>query len=336
MKSYRIASYGSIDGLEMVEAVDPEPGRGQILVRVRACSLNYRDLIMIKGQYGGDPKPGLIPLSDGAGEVVAIGEGVRRFRVGDRVAGCFFDDWWGGSLTPAAQKTARGGGIDGMLAELVLLSEGGAVAIPDGLSFDEAATLPCAALTAWCALFAFGALRPGETVLTQGTGGVSVFAIQFASRLGARVIATSSSDAKLERARALGAAETINYCSHPEWQEEVRRLTGAGADLVVEVGGPGTFGRSMLAARTGGRIAVIGLLSGPGERIDPLLILRRRLRIEGILVGSTVLFEEMNQAIGAWEVRPVIDRVFPFEAARAAYAHLEAQGHLGKVVISLP
>ena len=336
MKAYRIAAYGSIDGLEPFEADTPEPGHGQILVRVRACSLNYRDLIMVKGQYGGDPKPGLIPLSDGAGEVVAVGDGVGRFKPGDRVAGCFFDLWQGGPLTVALQKTARGGAIDGMLADEVVLSEGGAVAIPDGMSFAEAATLPCAGLTAWHALFGFGGLRPGETVLTQGTGGVSVFAIQFASRLGARVIATSSSDAKLERARALGAAETINYRSHPEWQEEVRRLTGDGADLVIEVGGPGTFGRSMLAARPGGRIAVIGLLSGPGERIDPLLILRRRLRMEGILVGSTDQFEAMNRAIGSWEIRPVIDRVFPFEAARDAYAHLEAQRHLGKVVISLP
>ncbi len=336
MKAYRIAAYGSIDGLEPFEADTPKPGHGQILVRVRACSLNYRDLVMVKGQYGGDPKPGLIPLSDGAGEVVAVGDGVGRFKPGDRVAGCFFDLWQGGPLTVALQKTARGGAIDGMLADDVVLSEGGAVAIPDGMSFAEAATLPCAGLTAWHALFGFGGLRPGETVLTQGTGGVSVFAIQFASRLGARVIATSSSDAKLERARALGAAETINYRSHPEWQEEVRRLTGDGADLVSEVGGPGTFGRSMLAARPGGRIAVIGLLSGPGERIDPLLILRRRLRMEGILVGSTDQFEAMNRAIGSWELRPVIDRVFPFEAARDAYAHLEAQRHLGKVVISLP
>ena len=336
MKAYRIASYGSIDGLEMFETDQPEPGRGQILVRVGACALNYRDLLVVKGQYGGDARPGLIPLSDGAGEVVSVGAGVSRFAPGDRVAGCFFDGWQGGPLTAALQRTARGGAIDGMLAEYVVLSEAGAVAAPDGMGVAEAATLPCAALTAWHALFAFGGLQPGETVLTQGTGGVSVFAIQFASRLGARVIATSSSDAKLARARALGAAETINYRSHPEWAEEVRRLTGHGADLVIEVGGPGTFGRSMLAARPGGRIAVIGLLSGPGERIDPLLILRRRLRIEGILVGSATLFDDMNRAIAAWGIRPVIDRIFPFEAARDAYAHLEAQHHLGKVVISLP
>ena len=336
MKTYRIAEYGSIDGLRLEDAPEPVAGRGQILVRVRACSLNYRDLMVVSGRYGGAMPTGLVPLSDGAGEVVAVGDGVSRFRPGDRVAGCFFDNWQDGALTVPLQKTARGGGIDGMLAEYVAMSEGGAVAIPDGLSFEEAATLPCAALTAWHALVPFGRVLPGETVLTQGTGGVSIFAIQFARLLGARVIATSSTEEKLERARALGATDTINYRAHPEWQEEAKaRRGGAGADLVVEVGGPGTFGRSMLAASPGGRIAVIGLLSGPGERVDPLLILRRRLRIEGILVGSTAMFEAMNRAIEAGGIRPVIDRVFPFDAAPDAFRHLEAARHVGKIVIAL-
>ncbi len=338
MQAYRIAAYGSIDGLERFETDEPRPGFGQILVRIRACSLNYRDLLVVKGAYGGEAKPGLVPLSDGAGEVVSVGDGVTRFKPGDRVAGGFFDAWQGGPLTTSAGRTARGGGgFGGVLAEHVAMSEQGAVGIPDDLSFEEAATLPCAALTAWHALVPFGQVMPGEIVLTQGTGGVSVFAVLFAKLLGARVFATSSSDQKLERVRDLGADETINYRAHPEWHEEVkRRAGGLGAALVVEVGGPGTFGRSMLAAARGGRIAVIGLLSGAGETIDPLLILRRMLRVEGLLVGSTTMFEAMNRAIASGGVKPVIDRVFPFDEAKQAYAHLEGQNHFGKVVVSLP
>ncbi len=337
MKTYRIDRFGAIDGLSLADAPEPKPGRGQILVRVRACSLNYRDLMVVRGQYGGGIAEGLVPLSDGAGEVVAIGEAVSRFAVGDRVAAGFFDRWQGGALTAALERSARGGAIDGMLAELVAVSEAGAVRVPDHLSFDEAATLPCAALTAWHALVRFGRVVPGEIVLTQGTGGVSMFAIQFARLLGARVFATSSSDEKLARVRALGAEAAINYRQHPEWQDQVRSLSdGAGADLVIEVGGPGTFTRSMRAAAPGGRIAVIGLLSGPGETIDPLMILRRRLRLEGVLVGSTEMFEEMNRAIARTGLRPVIDRVFPFADARAAYEHLAGGSHVGKVVISVP
>ncbi len=319
----------------MVDAAEPSPAAREILVRVRACSLNYRDLLVAGGTYPG-AKEGLVPLSDGAGEVVAMGAGVTRFAVGDRVAGGFYDRWQGGRLTSALERTARGGAIDGMLSELVLLSEEGAVRVPDHLSFEEAATLPCAALTAWNALAEFGAVRPGETVLTLGTGGVSVFAVQFARTMGARVIATSSSDEKLTRVRELGAAELINYRSVTEWEREAKRLTGKiGVDLVVEVGGPGTFARSMEATRTGGRIAVIGLLSGPGETIDPLMILRRRLDVRGIMVGSTEMFEAMNRAIALHGIRPVIDRVFPFDEARAAYAHMQSAGHFGKIVVSV-
>ena len=336
MRLYRIAATGSIDGLQLREEAAPAPAHGQIGVRVRACSLNYRDLLVLKGQYGGAQPAELVPLSDGAGEVVSVGPGVTRFKVGDRVAGCFFDRWSGGALTRSLQATARGGSIHGMLAEHVVLSEDGAVHVPAHLSDAEAATLPCAALTAWNALVTFGRAEPGETILTQGTGGVSIFAIQLARVLGLRVIATSSTDAKLERVRALGAADTINYAANPEWQEEAKRLTGkAGVDLTVEVGGPGTFARSMEATRGGGRIAVIGLLSGPGERIDPLTILRRRLTVSGILVGSTEMFEAMNRAIELHAIRPVIDRVFPFDEAPAAYRHMEAAGHFGKIVIEV-
>ncbi len=336
MRLYRIEAPSGIEDLTLTEADEPTPKAREILVRVHACSLNYRDLMAVRGQYPAVKEGSLVPLSDGAGEVVAIGDGVSRFAVGDRVAGGFFDRWQGGQLTSALERTARGGFLDGMLAEYVTLSEEGAVRIPEHLTYEEAATLPCAALTAWHALVVFGGLRPGETVLTQGTGGVSVFAVQFARVAGARVIATSSSDEKLERVRALGAAETINYRDTPEWDREAKRLTNRiGVDLVVEVGGPGTFARSMEAARTGGRIAVIGLLSGPGEKVDPLTILRRRLKVEGVLVGSTEMFEAMNRAIALHGIRPVIDRVFPFEEARAAYRHMEQAGHFGKIVISV-
>ena len=336
MRLYRIAAYGSIDGLSLADEAEPSPAHGQILVRVRACSLNYRDLMVVRGQYGGPMLDNLVPLSDGAGEVVAVGDGVTRFRVGDRVCGCFFDKWAGGALNRSNEGTARGAALHGMLAEYVVMSQEGAVLAPAHLSFEEAATLPCAALTAWHALVTFGRAEPGETVLTQGTGGVSIFAIQFARILGLRVIATSSTAAKLARVRELGAAETINYRDVPEWQDEAKRLTGrAGVDLVVEVGGPGTFARSMEATRLGGRIAVIGLLSGSGEKVDPLTILRRRLAVSGIMVGSTEMFEAMNRAVSLHGVRPVIDRVFPFDEVPAAYRHMEAAGHVGKIVVAV-
>ncbi len=336
MKLSRSAAKNGIDDLRMTEADEPRPRPREILVRVRACSLNYRDLMAVKGVYPAVKSGPVVPLSDGAGEVVALGEGVTRFSAGDRVMGCFFDRWQGGSLTSALERTARGGFLDGMLAEYVALSEEGAVRVPEHLSWEEAATLPCAAVTAWHALLPFGQVGPGETVLTQGTGGVSIFAVQLAKAAGARVIATSSSDEKLERVRALGADEVINYKRTPDWEREARALSGKiGADLVVEVGGPGTFARSMEATRTGGRIAVIGLLSGPGEKIDPLTILRRRLRVGGILVGSTEMFEAMNRAISAHRIKPVVDRVFGFAEAAAAYRHMEGASHLGKIVISV-
>ena len=337
MKLYRIEAKNGIEDLKLVDGPEPKPQSREILVRMRACSLNYRDLMAVRGHYPAVKSGALVPLSDGAGEVVAVGDEVTRFAVGDRVCGGFFDRWQGGQLTSALEKTARGGFHDGVLAEYVAMAEEGAVHAPAHLSFEEAATLPCAALTAWNALVTFGSLVAGETVLTQGTGGVSVFAVQFAQAMGAKVIATSSSDEKLERVRSLGASGTINYKSKPEWEREVKALTGkVGVDLTVEVGGPGTFARSMEATRTRGRIAVIGLLSGPGEKIDPLQILLRRLRIEGILVGSTEMFEAMNRAISLHAIKPVIDRVFGFEEARAAYEHMAGAGHFGKIVISVP
>jgi NADPH:quinone reductase-like Zn-dependent oxidoreductase len=335
MRCYILSTPGSIDGLLLVERPDPAPGPRQVLVRVRATSLNYRDLITVEGKYArAAPKPDLIPLSDGAGEIVAVGPGVSRFKVGDRIAGCFMQKWIGGAIDEAAQASAMGGAIDGMLTELAVLEEDGAVVLPAHLSFEQGATLPCAAVTAWHALVEIGQLKAGDTVLVQGSGGVSIFALQFARMFGARVIATSSSAAKAERLKAMGAEAVIDYKATPDWDQEALKLTaGRGADLIVEVGGAGTLPRSFLAARLGGRIAVIGLLTGPSQ-VDPMPILRRNLRVQGLYVGSKQMFDSMNRAIAAGHLEPVIDKVFPFAEAKDAYRHLKGQSHFGKIVIA--
>jgi NADPH:quinone reductase-like Zn-dependent oxidoreductase len=335
MRCYILSTPGSIDGLQLVERPDPVPGPRQVLVRVRATSLNYRDLITVEGKYArAAPKPDLIPLSDGAGEIVAVGPGVSRLKAGDRVAGCFMQKWIGGAIDAAAQASAMGGAIDGMLTELAVLEEDGAVVLPAGLSFEQGATLPCAAVTAWHALVEIGQLKAGDTVLVQGSGGVSIFALQFARMFGARVIATSSSAAKAERLKAMGAEAVIDYRATPDWDQEALKLTGGrGADLIVEVGGAGTLPRSFLAARLGGRIAVIGLLTGPSQ-VDPMPILRRNLRVQGLYVGSKQMFEAMNCAIAAGGLEPVIDKVFAFAEAKEAYRHLKGQSHFGKIVIA--
>ncbi len=333
MKQYRITG-NSVGSVRQFPTASPDPGPNEMLVHMRAFSLNYRDLMLAEGRYGSPTPPDLVPFSDGAGEVVAVGPGVRRFKPGDRVASCFFADWDDGELSAAGANSARGGAIDGVLSEYAILNERGAVRVPAGYGFDEAATLPCAALTAWNALVGFGRIAPGSTVLLQGTGGVSIFALQFARAMGARVICTSSSDAKLERAVSLGADATINYARDPDWQDEVRRLTGkAGVDLVVEVGGAGTLGRSMQATRAGGRIAVIGVLTGRAE-VDPTMILFRRLALQGILVGSRTMAETMTRAIEALSLRPVIDRRFGFDEVTAAFEHLKGGRHFGKIVVT--
>ncbi len=335
MKAYLIQNKAGIDALTLVERPEPQPGFGQVLIRVRATSLNYRDLIVVQGNYAGQ-KASIIPMSDGAGEVVAVGEGVTRVKVGDRVAGIFFQHWLAGSINKQIMKSDLGGGIDGMLAEYVVLSQEGLVILPDHLSYEEGATLPCAAVTAWHGLVTKGNINAVETVLILGTGGVSIFALQFAKLHGARVIVTSSSDEKLERARELGADETINYNTIPNWEERVYELTDStGVDQVVEVGGAGTLPKSLQAVRYGGTVSLIGVLSGFGGEVNPWPLIQKSLTIQGIYVGSREMFEAMNRAITQNQLKPIIDRVFPFTEAREAYNYLKSGAHFGKVVIQL-
>ncbi|MDR3535487.1 MAG: NAD(P)-dependent alcohol dehydrogenase [Acetobacteraceae bacterium] len=335
MRVYRFPRADGIDTLVLQEAPTPRPDRGQVLVRMRAASLNYRDLNVARGRAARGSLPAnLVPLSDGAGEVVAVGLGVTRVAPGDRVAGLFMQTWLGGELEPAHVESSRGGAIDGVLAEYVLFDQDGVVHLPAHLSYEEAATLPCAGVTAWNALHGGRPLQAGETVLVLGTGGVSIFALQFAHAAGARVIATSSADGKLAQAKAMGASDGVNYKQHPDWQEQVLALTGGrGVDHVVEVGGAGTLARSIAATRHGGQVHLIGVLTG-GD-IDPTAVLRRTITLRGIYVGSRQMFEAMNRAIALHAIHPVIDRIFDFEQAREAYRHLESRAHVGKVVIRI-
>ena len=335
MRLYRLPTHTGIDDLALVEAPKPRPGRGQALVRMHAASLNFRDLSVASGKYMlSKLPPNLVPLSDGAGEVVEVGDDVTRLKPGDRVAGIFMQTWLGGELEPQQRGSALGGAIDGVLAEYVVFDAEGLVHIPEHLSFEQAATLPCAAVTAWNALYGLQPLQPGQTVLVLGTGGVSIFALQFAHAARARVIATSSSDEKLERARALGASDGVNYKATPEWQNTVRELTdGRGVDHVVEVGGPGTIARSLGASRGGGVVTLIGVLTR--GQIDPLVIFGSGAIVRPIYVGSRQMFEAMNRAIALHRIEPVIDRVCGFEEAREAYRHLKGATHVGKVVIAI-
>lgn len=339
MKAYPIKQFG-IEHLEQMELPMLQIASGMVLIKVHAVSLNYRDLLMVKGQY--NPKMALprIPCSDGAGEVVAIGDGVTRVRVGDRVCGIFMQRWLDGPLTGEKSKAALGGDVDGMLAEYVLLDQNGLVHLPDHLSYEEGATLPCAGVTAWNALHHAGEppdpVLSGETVVIQGTGGVSLFALQFAKLLGANVIGTSSSDEKLKRAYGLGLDAGCNYKERPDWSKWVGEITGGlGADRVIEVGGAGTFGQSLRAARVEGLITQIGVLSGASTS-EPLAltpILHKQLRIHGIYVGSRAMFEQMNIAIAKANLHPVIDRVFAFDQVREAFQHMQSASHFGKIVI---
>ena len=336
MRAYELRGKG-LDTLTLVERPVPRPGPRQVLVRMRAASLNYRDLLIARGAYGlGQPKLPLVPLSDGAGEVVAIGDGVTSLSPGDRVAGAFFQKWVDGPFDADKGATALGGSIDGVLAEHVVLEEGGAVKLPAGMSFEEGATLPCAGVTAWVALEENGHLQPGETVLAMGTGGVSIFALQLAKLRGARAILTSSSDEKLSRGAALGADEGINYCTAPDWHTHARALTGGrGVDHIVEVGGAKTLALSMRAVRDGGHLSLVGLLTGDFADRRAAEDNGRGLRIDTVYVGSARHLAQLAEALAAGGVRPVIDRTFAFEDAVAAYEHLAAGAHIGKVVIQI-
>lgn len=335
MKAYEVCETTGLDGLHLnANRSEPVPGHGEVLVRMRAAALNYRDQGVIKGAYGYTRFP-VIPLSDGAGEVAQIGPGVTQFKVGDRVSGTFFVNWTAGRIPADASKNSLGGMVDGVLAEYALLAETGTIKVPDHLSFAEAATLPCAALTAWHAVVEAGRIKAGETIVILGTGGVSCFALAFAKMHGAVVTVTSSSDDKLARVKALGADMTVNYKTTPDWEQEVLKQTGgAGVDHIVEVGGPNTLAKSMLAIRPGGSIYVIGALGGSGS-IDPRAINRKSIRLQGIHVGSRDMFAAMNRAIANAKLKPVIDRVFDFADAKAAYMHQQSGSHLGKIVIAI-
>ena len=335
MKLAALPAFG-IDALSIRERDSPAPGAGQVLVRVHAVSLNFRDLRVVQGLY--DPRMPLprIPFSDGAGEVSAIGPGVTRWKVGDRVAGIFMQEWIAGEIQEDYARSALGGAIDGMLAEYVALPEHGLVALPRHLSWEEGATLPCAAVTAWNALVVQGRVKAGDTVLVQGTGGVSLFALQLARAAGARVIVTSGSAEKLERALGLGAAEGLNYREIPEWGKRVRELTHRrGVDHVIEVGGAGTLNQSMLATRVGGHIAFVGVLTGVKAEITTAHILQKSLRITGVYVGSRQMFEEMNCVFEQQQLRPVIDRVYPMTEVKEALRYMESARHFGKIVLQL-
>lgn len=336
MKAWELQGPEGIDGLKLVDKPDPAPGPGEVLVRLKAATLNYRDLLTVKGGYGSRQKFPLIPVSDGAGAVEAVGPGVREFKPGDRVIGSFFEGWLGGEPSEAKMRTALGGAVDGVLCERRVFPAHALVRTPDHLNDAEAAALPCAALTAWSAVVKLGDVKPGQTVLTQGTGGVSIFALQFAKMAGARVIATSSSDAKIERLKALGADVTINYKTTPDWGKTARRMTGRGVDLVVEVGGVGTLNESIRATKIGGTIAFIGVLAGQpqAEPRIPLMVMQQQ-RLQGTTVGSVEDLQAMANAIAANGMKPVMDRSFPFTQAKDAFAYMASGAHFGKVSIEI-
>jgi len=327
-----------IEAWQLIDRPDPEPGPGQVLVRVRAAALNYRDLLVAHGRYGGPLKPDLVPLADGVGDVVAVGAGVTRWQRGDRVAGAYFQTWQAGPMR--AEYFHHSGGThatEGMLAQYAVLPETGVVRIPAYLSYEQAATLPCAAVTAWAALMEPAPRwAPGATVVVLGTGGVSIFVAQLAIAAGLRVIATSSSEAKIMRLRELGVTDVINYRTTPEWPQQVARLTdGEGADHVVDVGGAGTLPRSFEAVKVGGVVSLIGLLAGLDIAIDPMPVLFKSIRLEGLTVGSVTMFEALNRMLARTRVVPVVDEVFPLERASAALSKMAAATHYGKIVIRI-
>ena len=334
MKAVQIERFG-IDELAFNEIDRPTPMAGEVLVRMRASSLNYRDLMMVEGTYNSRLKLPLVPFSDGAGEVVEVGEGVSRWKVGDRVCPIFMQGWVDGELDYSKSKSTLGGDLDGCLREYAAFNEAGLVRIPDHLSFEEAACLPCAGVTAWNALMVSGGLQKGDTVLCQGTGGVSLFALQFAKAAGAEVTITSSSNDKLERAKGLGAHHVINYREREDWDTVALELTNKrGVDHVVEIGGPGTLQRSMRAVKIGGHIAVIGVVAGKGEFTN-VPIFMKALKLIGVFVGSRVMFEDMNRFVTDKSIRPVVDSTFEFDQVRDALELMKSGGHFGKIIVKI-
>jgi NADPH:quinone reductase-like Zn-dependent oxidoreductase len=337
MQAYQIIPGENIDGLQRVDLPSRPLGTGEVRIRVHAVSLNYRDLMVASGNYLVTVDDPIIPCSDGAGEVVEVGHGVSRYKPGDRVAASFFPCWHDGPTSPQKIRHALGGDVDGMLAQEVCLDQDALVPLPESLSYVDACTLPCAGVTAWNAIFeSSNKVKPGDTVLLLGTGGVSVLGLQIAKAAGLSAIITSSSDQKLQRARELGADHTINYTTTPEWHEEVLRVTGGqGANVVLEVGGKGTVNRSVLAAAMGGTVAIIGGVSGFGGEVNPAALLQGAKRMVGIFVGSRSMLENVVRFAQVTDLKPVVDRVFPFQHAREAYRYMESGSHFGKVVIAV-
>lgn len=336
MKAYRFDDFETLEHLRLHDEPDVPPQRGELLVRVHAVSLNYRDIAMLTGRYPRAYKKGLIPTSDGAGEVVAVGEGVEAFKVRDRVIGAFHPRWFGGPMHESMGREAYGDQNDGWLAETKVVSQEAVVKIADGMTYAEAATLPCAGLTAWTALGGAVPIRAGHTVLVQGTGGVSIFALQLARAVGARVIATTSSASKAKRLRDLGASDVVNYVETPEWGKAVRALAdGRGVDRVVEVGGPGTISQSLRAVAVGGEIASIGFLSESNPGIDFFSLKLSGALFRNIAVGDRAALQELVRVVQATGLKPVIDREFDFAHARDAFAYLRSGAHFGKIVVKV-
>lgn len=335
MRALQAAAPWGADNLKIADLPEPAPGPGQVLVRMKAVSLNFRDLLMINGMYGRgstDTKDVITPFSDGCGIVEAVGPGVNRVAVGDRVASLFFQNWTSGRPTLEKLSSALGFPIPGAGRELAVFSQEGVSKVPDFLTDQQVATLPCAALTAWRGLFEDADLEPGDTVVLQGTGGVSIFGLQFAKAAGYRTIITSSSDEKLERARALGADHLVNYKTTPEWGKAVREIAPDGADFIMEVGGGGTIQQSLRAVRIGGHIAVIGVVAGAGD-INPAVLIGNSAKLQGLSVGSREMFEAMCRAIELHRISPVVDKVFPWTEAKAAFGAMAAGEHFGKIVL---
>jgi NADPH:quinone reductase-like Zn-dependent oxidoreductase len=334
MRVYEINEFG-IDKLALAERETPQPKPGKVLIKLHAASINFRDLMVVEGTYNPRMKLPAIPFSDGSGEVVAVGDGVEKWSVGDRVMPIFAQQWFDGESSEEKRRSSLGAGAfwDGVLREYAEFDQEGLVAVPGHLSYEEASTLPCAALTAWNAVVVSGKVKPGESVLTLGTGGVSVFAAQFAKMAGAKVISTSSSNEKIARLTSLGIDDAINYKEREDWDAAALEIVGKpGVDHVIEVGGSGTVQRSLNAVRISGHVALIGALTGAAS-FDPTSVFMKAVRVQGIFVGSRKMFEDMNKAITVSEMRPVIDRIFDFEDVRSALAYVKSGSHFGKVVV---